>query len=149
MNKKIGILIIGSFFMCVSVAGHASDWDTAGKILTGVEGLRVLTGGRVDLIGSMTGINKSGGGYYTRQNRRWNGPQNINVHHCTDACKRWVPQYVSKRRWVPMRVYYDHYSRRQITVPAHYETYQVERGGYWVYDCQQRHNQYREYSCTH
>ncbi|MFH1772130.1 MAG: hypothetical protein ABH872_04865 [Candidatus Omnitrophota bacterium] len=58
MKEKV-VLLFAALAMFSGAATYASDWDTAGKILTGIAGLRILSGGKVDIIGSMTGVNQS------------------------------------------------------------------------------------------
>lgn len=55
--------------LLMATTGFSGDreWATTGKILTGLEGLRILSGGRTDVVGSVTGINRS------RSEGRWVG----------------------------------------------------------------------------
>lgn len=140
MNRRIVILMIVLGLTMGTQTVFASDWDVAGKILTGVEGLRVLTGGRVDLIGSMTGMS-------TVRHPQDKGPRYGRRHTCSDSCRQWVPHYVWVKRWVPSRVEYTSRGHRKV-IPGHYERYQVERGGHWAYVCSQ-YDPHRQYSCYH
>ena len=75
MKKLIVIVTIGILSLGFGISTYASDWDTFGKVMAGVTGLRVITGGRVDIVGSVTGINRgntySGYYYYYPRNYRY------------------------------------------------------------------------------
>lgn len=135
MNKKVYVLLIGGFLMfCGSGPLFASDWDKAGKILTGIEGLRIITGGKVDVIGSLTGIrNKPQQQVYVYRT----GQHHPKVYHhvCSDSCRRWVPNYVWVEKWVPGHLVYAGGFGQRRFVAGHYERYMVEQGGHWVADC--------------
>ena len=108
MKKTILILTITLSLLGVSGLSYAGDddWATAGKVLTVLEGLRVISGGKLDLIGGLVGIDRddqwppavihtysyrTGPRYkYTKRNR--------SKHKITE--KVWVPGYgwVKKQR---------------------------------------------------
>ncbi len=128
MKKIITVFMIGLISLAGVVIfltpGYASDWDTAGKIFAGIEGMRVLSGGNIDIIGSMTGINRHKGHSHTSYAK---------CHpHCSHRV--WVPKMVWKKKYVPQhKEYSEKYG--EIIVESHYIKYQVERGGKWIYAC--------------
>ena len=136
MNKLIvGILIAAGLIAGICGQSFASDWDKAGKVFAVTEGLRIVTGGAVDVLGSITGINRNRAEvrevayvkrdahprYYAREVRR---PEPRHVELV------WVPHLVWRDKFVP-----EHSEYRQgcgeIWIGAHYEKYQVEEGGHW------------------
>jgi hypothetical protein len=130
-------LIIGSLVIGVTAKSFASDWDKAGKILTIIEGVRVVTGGKVDLIGSITGINRPGEeSREFRYAREYNRPpyysqENRRDFYQYERCVRvWVPHYVWRERYVPRHTEYRP-GYGEVVVEGHYERYQVEEGGHW------------------
>lgn len=113
-------LIIG-----ITAPAFASDWDVAGKVLTGVEGVRIVSGGRIDPIGKMIEFIQ-GGPRRTQEEVHY-------VHRYKDKepCEReWVSHYVWKKKYIPQ---HSEYSEKygQIIVEAHYIRYRVEEGGHW------------------
>jgi hypothetical protein len=124
--RKMAILLAAAGFMAItSTVSYASDWESAGKALTAIEGVRVLTGGRVDLIGNLAVINRGQEMYaYGRQ-----GYDPGSRHY--QRRRIWVPNYVLERRYVPARIEYK--GRHRVILPGHYVTYRVERGGHWEY----------------
>ncbi len=125
MKTKIVIVLVGLLLAGSSLSAEASDWDKAGKILTGIEGLRIITGGKVDLIGTFTGINKS---------RRPRYREREYIHVYEEAPRRvWVPvKKIWKKKWIPTHKEYDP-ELGKIIVEGHYIKYKVKRGGYWSY----------------
>lgn len=130
MKKIIAVLIVAGVLAGAGGYAYASDWDKAGKALTIIEGIRILTRGSVDVIGTVTGINNREpryAGHRDEHRYRSRGPE-------AEYCPRrvWVPHYVWVKRYVPERV---EYSRRygRVIVPGHYVEYQVEEGGHWEY----------------
>ena len=126
--KNLTVLALIVMLSTVSIPDtFASDWDIAGKVLTGIEGLRIITGGNVDLIGSITGINsKRHPPQKTRRQHRYK-------HH--EYCRRqWVPDHVWKKEWIPAHT---EYSKKygEIVVEGHFIKYKVTRGGHWLYTC--------------
>ncbi|MCF7908260.1 MAG: hypothetical protein K9L86_05275 [Candidatus Omnitrophica bacterium] len=105
-----------------TVKVFASDWDVAGKVLTGIAGLRVITGGKVDLIGGITGINKN---RYVSSKKYRN--QSKNHEYCQ---QEWVPYYSWEREWIPT---HSEYSKKkgEIIVEGHYIKYKVTNNGHW------------------
>ncbi|MBU3912091.1 MAG: hypothetical protein KKD90_05845 [Candidatus Omnitrophica bacterium] len=59
--KKVTIvsMIVVGTLIGTSASSYASDWDKAGKALAAIKGVRIITGGNVDLIGNITGINRN------------------------------------------------------------------------------------------
>ena len=128
MKKAISIVMIAVLVIVGVVGfwtpGYASDWDKAGKAFAIIEGVRVLTRGSVDIIGTITGINQNP--KYARNYR----------HQYCQPKKIWVPHMVWERKYVPEhREYSPQYG--EIIVEGHYIRYQVERGGHWAskYSC--------------
>jgi hypothetical protein len=118
--KKIGMIFLaGMFCLSFSQPVFASDWEVAGKVLAGIEGLRVLTGGKVDFIGAITGI---GNNRYPDRHR----PARYSKHHQ----RVWVCDYVWEKKWVPAHREYDE-KYGEIFVEGHYIECRVERGGHW------------------
>jgi hypothetical protein len=138
MSKQLKILLALSLFTIMASPVFASDWDIAGKVLTGIEGLRIISGGNIDIIGAFIGANN--GNYrhdpgYRKYHRNYDRVQEI-------PCQReWVPTYAWVERWVRGHEEYDPYTGRTIFIEGHYVTYKVETGGYWVYK-----RPYRSYS---
>jgi len=115
-----------------SATSYASDWDKAGKILTGIEGVRILTGGRFDLIGNMFGISNQQKYGYQKSHP---APRKHHVKKRRYCSQRvWVPHYVWERKYIPEhREYTDEYG--DVVVEGHYIKYKVERGGEWITTC--------------
>jgi hypothetical protein len=148
--KKIFIvtLVALAMLMGIKARSFASDWDKAGKVLTVIEGVRVVTGGRVDIIGTMTGINKSREyarrdegpreygragkyeypryyGYQRRYQRSHEYPRSFGY-----AKRVWVPCLVWKEEFVPKHIE-NRPGYGPIEVEGHFVRYQVEEGGHW------------------
>lgn len=110
-----------------SATSFASDWDIVGKVLTGIEGARILTGGKFDVIGNVMDIAK------IRQDRDETVyEKRVYVVEQSAPRKRvWVPDYSYREVWVPG--HWEHDPRLgQIFIEGHYVRYQVENGGHWV-----------------
>jgi hypothetical protein len=135
------LAIISMLIFSLSAPVYASDWDTVGKIFAGIEGVRILTGDRVDIIGTITGI-KGDGHHKHRDSRRHKDRHTSHVYVYQDSCpKVWVPQVVWKRKYIPEHTEYDpRYG--EIIVEGHYIKYQVQEGGYWSYYCPRRDGHY-------
>jgi len=126
MRKTITFILVSAFLISSAYPVYASDWDKAGKAFAIIEGVRVLTGGKVDLIGNMAGIGNnsySWGGSSYRKHHRFR-----KKNYCTT--KVWVPKYRWKKKYVPKHEEYDH-EYGKIIVDGHYIKYKVERGGHW------------------
>ena len=141
--KKIAIvaLITAGIVAGVSTNSFASDWDKAGKVFAIIEGVRVVTGGKVDVIGSITGINRQ-----REENRECERPREYGRpsynpygyayrhHSYFEKCRRiWVAHYVWKERYIPEHIEYR--NGRKVVIEGHYEKYQVEEGGHWEEVC--------------
>ncbi len=120
MVKKVLMFGLIGVTVMLGERVYASDWDKAGKVLTGIEGLRIFSGGKLDLIGNIFGINR-----YREKS-----------YSCERYCYRssyrkvWVPHYVWKKKYVPEHREYDpRYG--EVVVEGHYIRYKVERGGHW------------------
>ncbi len=137
MRKKISVILVAALSLAGVVGfttpSFASDWDKAGKILTGLEGVRILTGGRFDLIGNMFKINKEfEPEWQTRVVHRHKNKNKVKQHYCTH--RTWVPHYVWKKKYVPRHTEYDD-RYGEVIVEGHYIKYQVEQGGKWITTC--------------
>ena len=120
LNLLLGLTLLFGFHSSV----YASDWDVAGKVLTGIAGLRILTAGKVDIIGAMTGVG-------SHENREGvHKEQRYNVHN--RSRRIWVPDYVWKKKWVPQHREYDR-ELGTVIVEGHYAKYKVQVGGHWEY----------------
>jgi len=124
--KRLGMFfLIGALTIGITAPAFASDWDIAGKVLTGIEGARIVTGGRVDPIGRMIDFIQ-GGPRRTQQEERY-----VRRYKDTEPCEReWVSHYVWRKKYIPE---HSEYSEKygQIIVEAHYIRYKVEEGGHW------------------
>jgi len=136
--KKIWIMLLVVAFSCgLTAQAYASDWDKAGIALTGIEGLRVITGGKVDLVGSMFGLNRNNQhSQYARHKTRYHRRDHKANYDCTNRV--WVPHYVWKKKYIPK---HEEYSKKygKIMIGGHYIKYKVEKGGHWE----------TKYSCLH
>lgn len=129
MKKALAVTLV----VAVTIMGvvgflpvsYASDWDTAGKILTGMAGLRLLTGGKVDIIGTMTGV--------SRDRDRGSSRHRYVKRSCCES-RVWIPNMLWNKKYIPEHTEYDE-EYGEIIVEAHYIQYQVERGGRWASSC--------------
>lgn len=132
MKRLVGFLVSAVFLFGVLTSAYASDWDVAGKVLTGITGLRILTGGKVDIIGAITGSGRARDRKYAPSEPR---------HYSKvrqQPCKRvWVAHYVWKKEWVPEHTEFDN-NLGEVVVEGHYIRYKVESGGYWEYECKHK-----------
>ena len=144
--KRLVLMIFtaAALVMGIQSVSLASDWDKAGKVLAATEILRVITGGRADVVGTVTGVNKPRHPEPSRVQPWDHGRNNRRGHERTvfvynyppqpDRCEQiWVPHYVWQEKYVP-----EHYERRggrEIFVGSHYERFQVEQGGHWESEC--------------
>ncbi|MFA5099423.1 MAG: hypothetical protein WC547_00875 [Candidatus Omnitrophota bacterium] len=136
MNKfTIGILVSVGLMVGMCAPCFASDWDKAGKVFAVTEGLRIVTGGAVDVLGSITGINRNRGQVREVACVRKNDPPRYYARRVCrpEPCRVervWVPNLVWREKFVP-----EHSEYRpgygNIWIGAHYEKYQVEEGGHW------------------
>lgn len=148
--KRLLLVVFGIVVLGLGVQGvsYASDWDKAGKALTVIEGLRVISGGQIDIIGSVTGINNrhrsepvyretvviDRGHSYGRDHARYARyrPQYRYVQTRYERCEPtrvWVPHYDWKQRYVPQHVEYR--NGEKFIVEGHYVSTKVEDGGHW------------------
>jgi len=128
--KKIAIVAAMLALLGFAGMSHASDWDLVGKVLTGVEGARILTGGRVDIIGSVMDI--SGIGCGRQDGGIMRRGKTIVVEKPVPCNRIWVPEYRYKDVWVP-----GHYVRDprhgRIYIKGHCVQRRTECGGHWEY----------------
>jgi len=123
--KRLGIFfLIGALTIGITAPAFASDWDVAGKVLTGIEGARIVSGGRIDPIGKM--IEFIQGPRRNQQEERY-----VYRYKETKPSQReWVSHYVWKKKYIPEHTEYSE-KYGQIVVEAHYIRYKVEEGGHW------------------
>jgi len=138
MRRLISLLVIAAFLVGHQVSAQASDWDVAGKILTGIEGMRILTGGRVDVIGTITGIEPN-----QEYRVAYNQPRSYKPSRHNSSRRTWVADYVWKKKWVPRHTDYDP-ELGEIIVGGHYIKYKVESGGRWEHK-----NKHKQHSWRH
>ena len=123
--KRLGMFfLICALTVGITAPASASDWDVAGKVLTGVEGVRIVSGGRIDPIGKM--IEFIQGPREKQQEERY-----VYRYRDTKPSRReWVSHYVWKKKYIPQ---HSEYSEKygQIIVEAHYIRYKVDEGGHW------------------
>ncbi len=154
---SIGLIACALIVGIISTA-RASDWDKAGKILTGIEGVRIITGGNVDLIGTITGINRGKserqGSQESRVVRR-NDPRGCHrqpecaARYYRHSCAReWVAHLVWKEKYIPGHEEYRAEYGRVVFVEGHYVKYQVGEGGHWVYRCNCAQHRHGELACS-
>ena len=147
MKKLIIMAVVAvGLVLGISVNSFASDWDKAGKAFAIIEGVRVLTGGAVDVIGTITGINRPREQVYTREvvyakgdghrgrfdrDDRPRGHAYGHDKHFRQCERRvWVPHYVWIEKYVPEHTEYRP-GYGNVVVEGHYEKCQVEEGGHW------------------
>ncbi len=141
--RKINVFILTIFFIGAgTVSSYASDWDKAGKILTAIEGIRILTGDRVDVVGAMIGGvqgRHSDIGY--RKSRKRNHHKHSakcshrryhrNKRKYRDCIEKvWVPHYEWNKKHIPEHEEYDD-QLGTVYVEEHYIKYKVQNGGHW------------------
>lgn len=137
MRRLIGLLVSAAFLVGFQAAAQASDWDVAGKILTGIEGMRILTGGRVDIIGTITGIEPD-----QKHQVVYSKPYRYKRNRHNSSRRIWVPDYVWKKKWVPKHTEYDP-ELGEIIVGGHYLRYKIETGGHWGYSSKRKQHSRR------
>lgn len=126
MKRMTAVILIVPLLLGSSGVCFGSDWDVAGKVLTGIEGLRILTRGNVDIIGNIAGI----------ENKERNVVRR--AYECKEACRRrWVPHFAWKKKWIPAHNEYVQ-GLGVVFVKGRYIKYKVRNGGHWVYDCPKR-----------
>lgn len=135
MNRLLAVMVTVAAITGVSALSYADndeEWATAGKVLAIAEGVRVITGGNVDVVGNVTGINGNRGwfGWGNSNSNRYKTKHQYAKHYECRSEKRWVPNYTWKRKYIPEHEEYDE-RYGQIIVEAHYIQYRVEDGGYW------------------
>ncbi|MCP4653611.1 MAG: hypothetical protein GY858_09570 [Candidatus Omnitrophica bacterium] len=138
--KKVALALM---FLVIASPLYASDWDKFGKVAAGLEGLRLLSRGRIDVFGAIAGVNGNSrkeknsssnyNGYYTDYT---NYTYNSRRHHRKCCKKIWVPQYSWRKKYVPRHIEYTHYGK--VITGGHYVKYRVETGGYWKTTCKKK-----------
>ncbi|MFA6218093.1 MAG: hypothetical protein WDL87_10635 [Candidatus Omnitrophota bacterium] len=143
---KKTIIIFCAVMLCllgVKTYCLASDWDTAGKAFAIIEGLRVITGGQLDVVGSITGINRpreiQRERVYVREEPVRSYSKVYGHAQFSAYGHRRQPRY-SQRIWVPHMVWEEKYvpthteyrpGYGEIVIESHYERFQVQQGGHW------------------
>jgi len=135
VKTKIVSLIVLTLILGFTVPSYSSDWDIAGKVLTGITGLRILSGGKIDVLGSMTGINDNSTYHYPNTSKIY-----YNTHNHSSSCRKtWVSDYSWRKKYVPKHTVYDP-ELGKVVVYGHYVKYKVDNGGYWSYTCPYKKN---------
>jgi len=134
MKKSILILAIALSLAGTLKLSYAGDeeWATAGKVLAVVEGVRVITGGNVDVIGNVAGINKNKGLFSSGNShpRRYESKYKYVKNYTPN--KIWVPHYMWKEKYIPEHEEYDP-EYGHIIISGHTIKYKFENGGHWEY----------------
>ncbi len=125
MKRIVTMILVLTVFLSYPVSAFASHWDKAGKALAVIEGLRVLSGGDIDVIGNLTGISRTD---YPR-----GVPPRTMAGRRDCSRKVWVPHYKWDRRYVPEHEEYDE-THGRVIVEAHFIRFKVENGGHWEYE---------------
>ena len=129
------VALIAALSVFYASKSFASDWDKAGIALTVTEGLRVLSGGQIDVIGSVTGIHRPPDydhdypevSYrHSRHDRVYRNP----VLLCDK--KIWVPHYEWRKRFVPGTVHYEP-GYGKVVEAGHFVRVKVQVGGHWEF----------------
>ena len=126
MKRALSLAAVFTLLFTTAVPLYASDWDKVGKALAGIEGMRLLTGGNIDILGTVTGMNA--------RNRQ--SQQRTVIHHVYEPAPQrvWVPpREVWAKKWVPEYTTYDD-ELGEIVVEGHYIKYRTEKEGYWTYE---------------
>lgn len=129
MKKQFILFLLVVFVFSFTSNVIASDWDKAGIALTGIEGLRILTGGKVDLIGSMFGMNNQ----HKHKHYAKHGKKHYHFHNASPSCYEkevWIPHYDWRRKYIPEHKSYDP-KYGKVIVEGHYIKYKIEDGGHW------------------
>jgi len=133
-NLVVMILVAAGLVLGTCVQSFASDWDKAGKALAIIEGVRIVTGGAVDVIGNVAGINKPRKQAREREYARRDEHPRYYTYEpsCPVSPYRWVwvPHIVWKEKYVPSHTEYRP-GYAEVLVDGHYEKYKVEQGGHW------------------
>ena len=124
--------------MGLNTKTYASDWDKAGKVLVVTEGLRIITGGAVDILGTVTGTKQRSEARNDRQGRddrdcdygRRDDHGSRYARRFEHVERVWVPHYVIRERWIPAHGEYRP-GYGQVWVSGYYEKYEVQEGGHW------------------
>lgn len=142
MKRIIILLLAVSFGGSMVTTSYASDWDKAGKALTVIEGLRLFSGGSIDVIGgfgeAVTGrkyTNRDSYVYYEparRQIRRHRPHKKIVKHYYCTQERIWIPEYRWIKRHVPQHEEI-HPEYGSVIVDEHYIRIKEEHGGHWEY----------------
>ncbi len=127
--------------MGLSTKSYASDWDKAGKVLVVTEGLRIITGGAVDILGTVTGTKQRSEARNRQQDQGCDYGRGDDYrdsryarHDRRPEIRRyervWVPHYVIRERYIPAHGEYRP-GYGQVWVSGYYEKYEVQEGGHW------------------
>ena len=137
MKRTASMIAAAMLVIGISETSYAGDqeWSDAGKVLAVMEGLRVITGGSVDIIGGVTGVNRDSGSEVRQRSVQRNGSRQYarsRYERCSRPQKIWVPHYETRREYVPRHQEYRP-GKGTVVVDGHYVEYQVEHGGHWEY----------------
>ena len=137
MRQRIALITLTIAVIATSsVTADANDWGTVGKVLTGVTGLRLITGGNVDIIGNLTGINSDRAHTYGRRNTRYY-THSRRCHYMSQ------PIVVYEKEWVPGYTIHDRY-RGTTFIEGYYITRKAYREE-MVYSCSPQQISHRRY----
>ena len=127
----------------MNTRAYASDWDKAGKVLVVTEGLRIITGGAVDILGTVTGTKQRAEArtrdqgrdgrdcdYGRRDDRDSRYARHDRSRTVIHVERVWVPHYVIRERYIPAHGEYRP-GYGQVWVSGYYEKYEVQEGGHW------------------
>ena len=135
MKKAMILLVLFTMSFGYQIKSFASDWDVAGKVLTGIEGIRILTRGEVDILGTITGINNK---KYTSNKDNY---RNYRKYHAKQT-RSWIQHFVWKKKWIPTQKGYNP-KFGKVIIEGHYIRYKIEKGGHWEYSPKRDYNQGR------
>ena len=126
MKKFVVGIVTITIVIGFVASSYASDWDKAGKALAIIEGARILTGGRMDILGGITGINQNSWFSPRRKQYNYSHVKSYKRH----PRRAWVPNYVWRKKYIRKHEEYDN-RYGKVIVEGHYIRYMVEDGGYW------------------
>ncbi len=131
MGKIIFMLTLFSALLAQPISSFASDWGVAGKILTGIEGARILTRGDVDVFGSLFGFNKT--------DKYSSSKKHNHSYRSKHSCQYiQIPTTVWKKKWIPTYTEYDD-MLGEVIVEGHYVKYRSYDNHQWVSTCSRQY----------
>lgn len=144
MKKLLIAGLATVLLLAAAKPSHANGWEEAGKALTILTGLRIISGDRIDPVGVFT-KRDSGHSHHSKHRSYRKGydrgyHKGYRDHHEYErvcVIKQWVPHYVYKTKYIPRQKKYDPNYGTMITIEGHYVEYKEEHGGHWEtsYQC--------------